>query len=361
MGVDLFKPSVPLLESFLDYLKGIDQAKMYSNFGPVHYRFKERLAIHFKTHISRLELFSSGTMALVAAMQNLKKKDRPYCLLPSWTFTATAQSVVAAGLTPIFLDVELDSMQLTSAVVRKVPEHILEQVSVVLVVSPFGAPLELLGFEVDCSKYGFDILCDCAAGFESFKKVDFHTMISLHATKTFGIGEGGLLLSPSEDLIANARGYINFGFHGSRQSSQLGVNGKLSEFHAAIGLAALDLWESSKNSYYQKAKKYLEFSLGKDWCFQNGWGEDWVSSTCVIRFNTAQQKLKAIKKLTNLKIQTRDWWNQGCHLEPIFKEHQFLNFDKNTHFLAQTTLGIPFYREISEIDINQIFLALNDD
>ena len=155
MPIDLFKPSVPELPTYLKYLAMIDQNCMYSNFGPMHQLFKEGLAQHFDVSPAELELFSSGTMALVAALEGLKKKDRPYCILPSWTFVASAQSVIAAGLTPIFVDVDLDSMQLSSNIIKALPSEILMQASVVLVVSPYGAPLELGGFESIAIQFGF--------------------------------------------------------------------------------------------------------------------------------------------------------------------------------------------------------------
>lgn len=362
MSIDLYRPSVPPLVACLPYLNLVEANQFYSNFGPVHEQFKNRLSVHFEVDTSRIELFSSGTMALVAALEGLKHifgvVHRPYCLLPSWTFVASAQAVIAAGLTPIFIDVDEYSMQLTAQLVEQVSEDILNKTAVVLVVSPFGAPLDLAGFESLCQRYGFEILCDCAAGFESTKANCFHTVISLHATKTFGIGEGGLLMSPNQNLLGYAKAYSNFGFFGSRQSKLHGVNAKLSEFQAAIGLAALDLWGSTKEDYYQKASYYLDAASGHSIKFQKGWGVNWISSTCVIRFISEDQKQVTQNKLIANQIQTREWWNQGCHLEPAFAAYQFLDLNGNTANLAKTTLGIPFYRDIPKESIEIVAQSL---
>lgn len=357
MTIDLFKPSVPPLSGYQGYLELIDQNRMYSNFGPIHNLFKNRLADHFGVESSSVELFSSGTMALVATLQVLKKDNRPYCVLPSWTFVATAQAVVAAGLIPIFVDVDLKTMQLTSKFIEMIPASILEQTSVVLVVSPFGAPLKLEGLKELSRCFGFEVLCDCAAGFESTKPNEFHGVISLHATKTFGIGEGGLLISSNLDVTEKARAYSNFGFVGSRQSNAIGVNGKLSEFHCAVGLGALDLWAASREAYYAKADLYSRQL--RDFCMlQHGWGKHWVSSTCVVKFDDVRQKFKAKAFLSANNIQSRDWWNRGCHHEPIFQDIQFLNNEGNTDILAETTLGIPFYRDITEDAVLKISRCL---
>ncbi len=359
MQIDLFRPSVPPLSAYYSYLELIESNQIYSNFGPIHHKFKKRLADYFNIGEENIELFSSGTMALVAALialQTINKDEvRPYCLLPSWTFVATVQSVIAAGLTPIFVDVEEQSMQLTKNMIEQVSNEILLKTSVVLVVSPFGAPLILEGYDLLCQTYGFEVLCDCAAGFESAKSFNFHTVISLHATKIFGIGEGGLLISINKKLIEYAKAYSNFGFLNSRKSITRGINGKFSEIQAAIGLAALDLWGSNKKDYYQKAAYYLEAAFNLPFQFQEGWGRDWVSSTCVIRFDDESQKKSVQKDWANNKIQTRDWWNQGCHLEPAFCHYEFINIRNNTNILAKTTLGIPFYKDISQDSINHIF------
>jgi len=359
MSIDLFRPSVPPLSAYLPYLELLESNRMYSNFGPVHESFKQGLAQHFKVEPTQIELFSSGTMALVAALEGLKHlsidKNRSYCLLPSWTFVATAQAVIAAGLTPIFVDVDLVSMQLTAQMIEQVSEDILSKTAVVLIVSPFGAPLDLFGFEILCQRYGFEILCDCAAGYESTKANNFQTVISLHATKTFGIGEGGLLMSSNQGLLEFSKAYSNFGFLVSRQSRTMGINGKLSEFHAAIGLAAIDLWASTKDAYYQKASLFLDAARSMPIQFQKGWGINWISSSCVIQFEDEHQKHVAQQNWTAQKIQTRNWWNQGCHLEPAFADYKFIDLHGNTNRLAKNTLGIPFFCDISESSIDMIF------
>lgn len=351
--IELFRPSVPKWDQYRQYLEMMDKNAHYSNFGPLHELFSTRLAEHFCVDTSQLQLFNSGTFALVAALHSLKKVDRKYCLLPSWTFVATAQAVVEAGLTPVFLDVDFESMQLTAQELNQVPKEILEQTSVAIIVSPFGAPLILNGIQEFKQKFDIEILCDCAAGFESLKKVDFPTVISLHATKTFGIGEGGLLLSQDGDLIKNSKAYSNFGFMGERRSKSGGINGKLSEMHCAVGLGLLDVWGETRNAYYESAGNYLN-ELGDTCHFQKGWGADWVSSTCVMRLLNKKQKEGVRDDLASQGIASRDWWNGGCHLEPFFEAQDCIGQLVITRELARNTLGVPFYKGISAVDTLQV-------
>ena len=352
--VELFKPSVPPLEKYLPYLQQIDENKFYSNFGPISLQFKRRLSSLWGLQETNLELFSNGTMALVSAMVPLKKKNRPYCILPSWTFVATAQAVVAAGLEPYFVDVDYGSMQLTSHYLKQVPIDIVKKTSLICIVAPFGAPLNLEGVEEFAKLYDLEVICDCAAGFESFKPNNFHSIISLHATKTFGIGEGGVLISNNQDLLQNAKAYSNFGFKGNRKSDLLGVNAKLSEFHAAVGMGALDNWESVKLDYYKIAEQYLNELSGADFEFQDGWGINWISSTCVVRYSSQLEKKKSNQKMSELGIQTRDWWNQGCIKEPAFESCSHAESFENTNTLVTTTLGIPFHQLITDKQLDLI-------
>jgi dTDP-4-amino-4,6-dideoxygalactose transaminase len=274
---------------------------------------------------------------------------------------STAEELfLAAGLTPIFLDTNIDSMQISKSELLSVPHDLLSKTSVLLLVSPFGAPLKFDGFEEIAQRYDFSVLCDCAAGFESINKPLFHSVVSLHATKTFGIGEGGALISKDDALAINSKSYTNFGFEGGRSSLFEGVNGKLSEVHASIGLGALDVWPESKDLYYAKSSAYLEKAskLSHIFTFQNGWGVDWISSTCVVRFKSKSLKTLAVQFLDEAGIQTRDWWNKGCHKEPAFSSIKTVGGLPNTEILAETTLGVPFYRDLELSKIDKIINTL---
>lgn len=356
--IELFRPSVPPIELYLPYIKRVDENRMYSNFGPMQAEFKDRLASLFEMKSNQLELFSSGTMALIAALTALKNPKRPYCILPSWTFVATAHSVVAAGLEPIFVDVDLHSMQVTQKEIGSLPQEILEKASVVLLVAPFGARLNFDGLDQLSKKYGFAVLCDCAAGFESIKSPIYPTVVSLHATKMFGIGEGGVLISADEGLIKKSHAYINFGFDGGREAKHSGVNGKLSEFHAAVGRGGLDAWPESLKLYQQKATLYLQAGKELNIQFQDGWGKDWLSSTCVIRLPSPAIKQQVEESLLEKGIQHRNWWNHGCHRELAFADTPIPKNLQNTEYLANSTLGIPFFRDITETSIASIFESL---
>lgn len=356
--MDLFKPSLPPLESYIDDLKIMDQNGWYSNFGPFYHQFRDGLAAHFKCTPQNIELFCSGTMALTAGLAALKIENKPYCILPSWTFVASAQAVIAAGLTPYFVDVDFETMQVTENELAAVPEAILKETSAILVVAPFGAPIKDLGLSAFSKKHGIEILVDAAAGFESYMYPNFNTMISLHATKTFGIGEGGLLISGDSTFIERARQFSNFGFtYGNRTSDVIGVNGKISEIASIVGLAALKNWPTLRQNYYDKGKIYIGSKKTVIFEFMDGWGCDWTSSTCVVRFESEKDKEETIQNFKENNIPYRDWWNNGCHAEMAFKKYSQTLDLKNTEKLFEVTLGLPFHLMMSDKDIKCLFIS----
>lgn len=356
--IPLFKPSVPKKESYFPLIEEMDAVEMYSNFGPLYHKLKAGFSAHLGLSSKNVELVSSGTAGLIASLAILKKADKPYCLLPSWTFVATAQAVIAAGLTPVFVDVDIKTMALTEKELSQVTEATLSKTSVILVVSPFGLPLDLDLTLHFARNHAIEVLVDAAAGFEGLSDVDAHTVISLHATKTLGIGEGGLVVSPSVGFIERVHGYSNFGFLGSRSAEAFGINLKLPEIACAIGLASLASWSEIRASYYKTASKYLARLHGIVQ-FQPGWGESWVSSVCVVQFENSSLKSRAMALLQENQIMSRNWWNSGCHLEPAFAGSKQVGDLRNTQTLFETTLGIPFHLELSDTDIDRITNVLN--
>ena len=108
-------------------------------------------------------------------------------------------------------------------------------------------------------------------------------MISLHATKGFGIGEGGLVLSTSESVIHRVRQVCNFGIWGSPEGQILGYNGKVSEYHGAVGLATLDVWPARRLQLQSRTRRYIaELSRLPGVKLLPGYGEGWVSAYCTV-------------------------------------------------------------------------------
>ncbi|MEJ0010436.1 MAG: DegT/DnrJ/EryC1/StrS family aminotransferase [Alphaproteobacteria bacterium] len=136
--VELMRPLLPTAEKLLPYLKRIDAARWYSNFGPLEREFKQRSGEHFGLSGDSVITASSATAGLVAVLNVIHKPEHSFCLMPSWTFVATPASAIAAGMVPYFLDIDPDSWTLDPVQVRQAIKRIDGVVGAIVVVAPYG-------------------------------------------------------------------------------------------------------------------------------------------------------------------------------------------------------------------------------
>jgi dTDP-4-amino-4,6-dideoxygalactose transaminase len=353
--IPLMKPQLPTAQMLFPLLEEIDRNRTYSNFGPFVTRFQERLASHFHSPAGSVVTVANGTLGLLLALQTLGVRTGQFCLMPSWTFTATAAAAVTAGLIPYFIDVDPQTWSLDPQKVRHILLHSGLPIGAVLVVAPFGSPLEGSRWDALTEETGVPVLIDAAAGFDSLHITKTPVMVSFHATKAFGIGEGGMVASTDLDFIERLRQRSVFGFYQTRQSQVSGLNGKISEVSAAIGLAMLDLWPHIRGKLKEVAQLYrstLERTLPEKLLFPVGWGHHWISATCNILLKAGNSQ-SMIKSLQKAGIESRRWWDQPLHLHKAYKimPREELPI---TEALAQQIIGLPFYSDLDPLSLHHV-------
>ncbi|MDQ0464614.1 dTDP-4-amino-4,6-dideoxygalactose transaminase [Caulobacter ginsengisoli] len=347
------RPWAPPAEAILPYLHEADANRWYSNFGPLLTRFEERLADRFAAP-TNIATCANATQAITLTLKALGVQPG-LCLMPAWTFVATAHAAMAAGLTPHFLDVDPQTQVPSPADVRAAIAK--GGVSAVIVVAPYGAPLEHRPWEALMDATGVPVLIDAAAAFDTVTRASLPTLVSLHATKLLGVGEGGYLACEDADLVARVRAQTSFGFQGSRESLVPATNAKLSEYAAAVGLAALDGWPSARLRYAITAQKIrLALALVPEINFQPGWGTHWVSTTCIVRIDGGGAPLLEAS-LAESGVDTRRWWGGGCQASPAFAGCPSDPLPVTTK-LARETLGLPFAADMDEDDIDWLACAV---
>jgi dTDP-4-amino-4,6-dideoxygalactose transaminase len=346
------QPLLPSAEAILPYLQRIDQQRWYSNFGPLVTSLEQRLADRFAPPAGVVTV-SSGTQGLILALKALGARRGSLCALPSWTFVATAHAVLQAGLIPWFLDVDPDTWMLD-------PDHVRSRlwaapgaVAAVITVAAFGRTPD---FDRWCDfrrETGVPVLVDAAAAFDALDDARIPAVVSMHATKAFGVGEGGFVAAADNDYLARVRELSSFGFRGSREAHVPATNAKLSEYAAAVGLAGLDCWSATRGRFLMAAQS-LRVALieAPEVEFQPGWGTTWMSSVCVVRVPEA--KLEAVEaNLTREGVDTRRWWANGCHAGPVFAGCPRDSLP-HTLTLARSTLGLPFAADLDHVAVNRI-------
>lgn len=360
-SIPVFRPLLPTADEILPYLREIDATRWYSNFGPLVMRFEQRLARHFGIDADELITSANATLALAQTLRALAPAGAGVCVMPSWTFSATPSAAVWAGLEPYFVDVDPHSWAISPDHVRQVMKT--RQVGAVIVVAPFGAPLDLSVWDAFTHETGVPVIVDAASGFDSYATIAARLsttpiVISLQATKVFGIGEGAIVLAHDRKLRIAIREYGNFGFSGTRESVVPGLNAKMTEYAAAVGLATLEIWPERRRQWAELTRRFQDGVRRIQGLTTNpGLGEGWVSSYGIVQFADAGLARAAEASLTAAGVETRRWWGKGCHLQAAFSGYGREDMDHTTR-IGDQSLGLPFWLGLSDADLQAGFDAL---
>jgi len=254
-------PDLPTAEELIPYLRRIDEARWYSNFGPLVRELEDELRrILTKADSSSTEdriyltTLVSGYHALEVALRLVGIKPGKKVLVPAVTFAACPLAVQHAGGEAILSDIDPVTWTLTPEIARAVASRV--QVDAVMPVALYGVPIPVSPWEAFTRETGIAVVIDAAAAME-VQQIPKMGLVahSLHATKPFGVGEGGVLACRNPDLIEKARQYTNFGTS-ERICQTNGSNAKMSEYHAAVGCAQANRWGEIKRRRRDLLKLY---------------------------------------------------------------------------------------------------------
>ena len=344
------RSKLPTVDRLAPYLAEIDRNRQHTNFGPLHERFVGALEHHLGA--GRAALTANGSLGLLLALKSHGMERGGLCAMPSWTYTATPAAVTAAGLVPWFLDVDERTWALDPNQLQEKFSSAPGRIAAVLVVAPFGQPANVTAWDAFAKETGLPVVIDAANGFDALRVGHSLTMVSLHATKAFGVGEGGLVVSLDENKIQRVRNLGNHGFTAPGVAGLRGINAKLSEYAAAIGLAALEDWPETRTAYLALGGEYgRAFSSIRDVVLAPDGAGDWATSTFNIRLPVEAKPV--IDSLNEHGIGARSWWGEGCHCQPAYADCPRLDLPV-TERLARHVVALPFYLGIEPSEIQRV-------
>jgi dTDP-4-amino-4,6-dideoxygalactose transaminase len=357
--IPVLRPKLPPADRLAPYLAAIDKSRFYSNFGPQNSAFEERLASLFGLEGGTTTTVANATLGLTLALVAQGARAGTLCVMPGWTFVASAYAATHAGLIPYFVDVDAATWALDPLAIEDEIAKAPAVVGAVMVVAPFGRPIDYAAWDKFKMRTALPVVIDAAAAFDSLQVHEAPAVVSLHATKIFGVGEGGFVASRDTTIIRNIRQRSNFGFDRTRSAAIAAFNAKLSEYHAAIGLAALDMWTETRAAWMSVAGDYRR-ALAKSNCFsfQPGFGEAWVSSTCIVSVDERAHS-NVRQALTNAGVDTRMWWGGGAHSQPASVAFPRARLPVTEH-LARSTLGLPLSQDLQKYEVQHIVATLTD-
>ena len=355
--IPVTKPFLPPKSELLALYEGIYDRQWLTNHGPLVTEFENKFpeAISFKGYFSYV---TNGTIALQIAIKVLELSGE--IITTPFSYVATTSSIVWEGCKPVFVDIEKDTCNMD---VTKIEAAINNKTSAILATHVYGNPCDIEAIEKIARKYNLKVIYDAAhcvgtkyKGKSVFEYGDISTT-SFHATKLFQTVEGGGVFTQDKDLFDKISYHRNFGHKGQEEFWGLGINGKNSEFHAAMGIANLpylyDILKRRKRQwlFYSELIGMSDVSILKlnEDC-------DFNYAYFPIFFNSEQNLLKAKNKLEVNGIFPRRYFYPSLNS---------LNYVSNAKMPisvhnSYTALTLPLYDDLSQSSQKNIINLLRE-
>ena len=349
--IPVTKPFLPPQQIYQSYLDGIWKRNWLTNMGPLASDLELRLKEFLK--VDHLLFVTNGTVALQMAIKALNLKGE--IITTPFSFVATTSSIVWEGCTPVFADVDPESLNIDAA---QIEAAISEHTSAILATHVYGNPCDVEKIDQIAKKHNLKVIYDGAHAFgvevngkSIFEYGDISTC-SLHATKLYHSIEGGLLITKDPVLLKKLASVRNFGISGFDTFDELGLNGKNSEFHAAMGLANLKYIEEISKKRKALTERYDDKlkNLKARRPIWHAHSENNASYYPII-FETEELMLKCKEHLQLNEIGTRRYFYPSlASALPYLKPQHFAITDD----ISKRILCLPLFYDLTFEEVDMI-------
>jgi dTDP-4-amino-4,6-dideoxygalactose transaminase len=255
------QPSLPPLSEFVESLQKIWDSKVLTNGGEFHQELEKALCEYLG--VKYISLFNNGTIALLTALQALNIKGE--VITTPYSFVATTHSLLWNGLIPVFVDIDPETLNLDP---QKIEAAITDKTTAIMPVHCYGRPCDVDAIGQLARDKGLKVIYDAAHAFgvrighESLLNFGDLSILSFHATKVFNTFEGGAIVSSTPEMKKRIDHLKNFGFTDEVTVVEAGINGKMSEVNAALGLLQLKSMDQVLSDRERVASRYRDRLLG---------------------------------------------------------------------------------------------------
>lgn len=298
-------------------------------------------------------LVTNGTVAIQMAIKALNITGE--VITTPFSFVATTSSIVWEGCTPVFVDICPQSLCIDA---DKIEAAITENTEAILATHVYGNPCDVVKIEAIAKKHHLKVIYDAAHAFgvkvngkSIFEYGDISTC-SLHSTKLYHSVEGGLIVTKDSELLKKLAYIRNFGISGFDSFSELGLNGKNSEFHAAMGLANLKYTEAIHNKRKALSQCYDD-KLKNLKATKIKWHKEATENYAYypILLESEELLLKIKKELDTCEIFTRRYFYPSLASSLPYLPKLELPI---TEDISRRVLCLPLYFDLTEEEINYI-------
>lgn len=355
--IPVTKPYLPSREKLDAYIDGIYERNWLTNNGPLVQELTQRLEEYLG--VENLLLVSNGTLALQIANRALGINEpidgkAAEAITTPFTFVATASSLKWEGVEPVFVDIDPDSWNLNP---KNIEPAITSQTRAIVPVHVFGNPCDVEAIQAIADQQNLKVIYDAAHAFgvkykgESLLKWGDAATLSFHATKVFHTIEGGAIVFKREEDLEKAKLLINFGIAGPDSITELGINAKMSEFNAAMGLCVLDEMEDNLNAraavwnhYAQALSKRLQLQVKPEEL-------DYNYAYFPVVFESEDQAVKVAAILKDNGILARRYFYPCLSMLTVLKNKKLTPISNS---ISKRVLCLPIYFGLQEKDVDLI-------
>lgn len=350
--IPVTKPFLPPQSEYQSYLDDIWKRQWLTNMGPLSSDLELKLKDFLK--VKHLLFVTNGTVALQMAIKALDLKGE--IITTPFSFVATTSSIVWENCKPIFVDIDENSLNID---VTKIEDAITKNTSSILATHVYGNPCDVIAIDRIAKKHSLKVIYDAAHAFgvevngkSIFEFGDISTC-SLHATKLYHSTEGGLMITKDAPLLKRLASIRNFGFDGPERFDELGINGKNSEFHAAMGLANFKYIKDIQIRRMEISRRY-DANLITLKAHRPKWSKKSENnhSYYPIVFESEELLKKCMHELSANQIFTRRYFYPSLSSSlPYVKNSPYL---KNAENIAKRVLCLPLYFDLTNVEVDLI-------
>jgi len=362
--IPVTKPYLPSREKLNKYIDGIYEREWLTNNGPLLKELTKRLEEYLG--VEHLLLVSNGTLALQIAYRALGVSttnwdEKPEAITTPFTFIATASSLKWEGVEPIFTDINPDTWCLDP---KNIEKAITSKTRAIVPVHVFGNACEVEVIDEIAKKHDLKVIYDAAHAFgvnyngESLLKHGDASILSFHATKLFHTIEGGAIVFKRKEDLEAAKKMMSFGITGPDTIEELGINAKMNEFQAAMGLCVLDELEGNLKARAAVWHRY-EKALNRDLQLQaKPKVQEYNYAYFPAVFESEELAVRMVAKLKEHDVLARRYFYPSLESVGCFKARNEFPVSQD---IACRILCLPIFDQLSQKDQENIINFIEEE
>ncbi|WP_031435255.1 DegT/DnrJ/EryC1/StrS family aminotransferase [Methylomarinum vadi] len=348
--INVTKPFLPPQEEYKQYIDEIWQRAWLTNNGPLVNELELKLKKYL--NLKHLLFLNNGTMALQLAIKALNLTGE--IITTPFSYVATTSSIVWQHCKPVFVDIDSKTLNINPQLIE---QAITPNTSAILATHVFGNPCDIDAIEAIAKKHNLKTIYDAAHCFgttykgESVLNYGDISCISFHATKLFHTIEGGAVATQKPELLEKMAYLRNFGHNGPYEFNGVGINGKNSEFHAAMGLCNLNYIEAILDKRKKDSLRYDKWLA--DMIFQR----PEINPKCnynyayySVIFSSESECVGVLSELNKRNIFSRRYFYPSLSTLNYVPQNKC----KMSEDIASRILCLPLYYDLSNTEIDMI-------